>query len=510
MKTPHTIKTSIIMAVMMCAFGIVNLQANDYENAKKLAMLYSKGLLVVQPKGMIDKETLVKLYDMDRDCVPNREDSEQNNPNNDSDNDGISNIEECINYSDPLDANSQPLVFKIKVRTSNPGSSNNRQFEVPVANFGHYRYNIDCDSDGNYEARGVTGGYMCNYRRQGDYTISIIGTYDAIFFNNEKDKDKLLEVVQWGKTSWISMRHAFAGCSNMTVTASDTPDLSDVRSMRHMFKDARTFNAQVNNWDTSNVTDMEGVFMGATSFNSDIFLWDTSNVTTMKNMFNGAIRFNRFLSVWDMSSVEVISGMFKDARAFNSSIFDWNLENVVDMSDMFRNASNFNQNISRWDTSSVINMSHMFRGAIRFNQSLNSWDTSSVFSMVGMFQDAERFNQTLVAWDTSSVTQMDNMFNGATSFDRSLGSWNISRVTSMDNMFRNAKLSSRNYGLTLIGWNTLAQNIGVESLVHFHGGESTLPVFSLDPIFFASAIKARNDLVSTFGWTITDADSLFQ
>jgi surface protein len=173
------------------------------------------------------------------------------------------------------------------------------------------------------------------------------------------------------------------------------------------------------------------------------------------------------------------------------------------------NAINFNQNISNWDTTSVINMSNMFRGARRFNQNINTWDVHEVFDMSGMFHGATRFNQSLSRWDVSGVGLMDNMFRDASNFDQSLASWSISHVRSMNNMFRNATLSSKNYGLTLIGWDGLANSDGVENSVNFHGGESSLPVFSLDPAFFLEAIRARNDLVSAFGWTIIDADSVF-
>jgi surface protein len=336
MKTIYIKMRCNVALVVVCLFALVQIEANDYKKAEIMSVLHQQGVL--QAKGFLDTETLTKLYDFDKDCVSNYEDASPTNPNNDSDGDGISNKEECLNYSDPLDANSQPLVFKIKVRTSNSGSSTNSQFTLPTHPFlpsNFYRYNVDCDSDGIYEAREVRGAYTCNYIRQGDYTISIVGIFSRIFFNNENDKEKLLEVLQWGKSKWFSMSHAFDGCSNMKLTATDTPDLSNVSSMKYMFKNARTFNGDINNWDVSHVTNMEGLFMGATAFNRDLFWWDTSNVTTMTDMFRGARSFNKFLSTWDTSSVEVLSNMFKDAVSFNSSVFGWDLQSVVDMHDMF-------------------------------------------------------------------------------------------------------------------------------------------------------------------------------
>ena len=44
-----------------------------------------------------------------------------------------------------------------------------------------------------------------------------------------------------------------------------------------MFKDARSFNQPLNNWNVSNVTDMGHMFQEATSFNQPINKWNVSN-----------------------------------------------------------------------------------------------------------------------------------------------------------------------------------------------------------------------------------------
>ena len=66
-----------------------------------------------------------------------------------------------------------------------------------------------------------------------------------------------------------------------------------------MFKEATSFNQDMNNWEVSNVKDMREMFQNAKSFNSDISKWNVSNVLYMSNMFNGAVNFNVYLPAWN-------------------------------------------------------------------------------------------------------------------------------------------------------------------------------------------------------------------
>lgn len=48
-----------------------------------------------------------------------------------------------------------------------------------------------------------------------------------------------------------------------------------------MFRHNRSFNQDLNSWDTRKVTNMVDMFGGAGSFNGKISDWDTSNVVNM-------------------------------------------------------------------------------------------------------------------------------------------------------------------------------------------------------------------------------------
>lgn len=343
------------------------------------------------------------------------------------------------------------------------------------------------------------------YSQGGTYSISIAwtgGTERRVWFDNQGDRNKLIDVVRWGKTVWTSMESAYRGCANMTGSFKDRPDLSLVTNLSQMFDGALSFNGDVGLWDISNVVDtsfmfqncinfnsnigswntsavtnMSHMFRNAAVFNQDISAWDTAAVTDMSNMFDGCNVFNQNIGVWDTQSVTNMSSMFFGALAFNQPINDWYMNNVTDISDMFRNAVSFNadigiwntgavtnmsgafrnatvfnQDIGNWNTAAAVNMSEMFRDAPVFDQDISLWDVSNVTNMSAMFNGAAFFNRNIVGWDTSSVTDMSNMFRSATVFNQDIGSWNVSAVTNMSNMFRKAESFNQDIG----SWNVSA------------------------------------------------------
>ena len=350
-------------------------------------------------------------------------------------------------------------------KTDNPGTSNNSSITIPTYSGETYNYDVDWDNDGTFDEFHLHGDVTHDFGTAGTYTIRIRGQFPRIYFNNSGDKEKILSVDQWGTITWTSMAYAFYGCTNLTIPATDVPDLSSVTSMTEMFRNASSLNQNIGNWDVSNVTDMTGMFYFATSFNQDISSWDVSSVTNMSNMFGGAHSFNQSIGSWDVSS-------------------------VTNMHDMFTGATSFNQPIGSWDVSSVTDMAGMFSRASSFNQPLNLWNVSSVTNMDYMYYYATSFNQDISNWNTANVQSMQSMFGNATSFDQNLGNWNVSNLLDATDMFNGVTLSTANYDALLIGWNaqTLQPN------VHFSGGNSQ----------YCAGESARNNMINSDGWTITD------
>jgi surface protein len=123
---------------------------------------------------------------------------------------------------------------------------------------------------------------------------------------------------------------------------------------------------------------------------------------------------------------------------------------------------------------------------------IKNWDTSQFDGMNRLFFGMAKLNEPGLAYlDTSKIIKMNSTFENCTNLDVNLGSWDVSSLTSASNMLRGTTLSTANYDALLIGW--AAQN--VQTGVTFNGGNAT---------YSSAAVTARNQLVNTYSWTITD------
>jgi surface protein len=368
--------------------------------------------------------------------------------------------------------------FQINTFETAGGSSNNKQFKLPLTNNGIVNISVNW-GDGQVDS--ITSWddpkKLHTYSTGGIYTIKIFGTLQGWRFNFNLNEDiyKLKEIYSWGtNVFYINTDATFYGCDRLIAPNLDTRsapviqstslancfrlcsnfngnisswDVSNVTNMQRMLGGARLFNKPMSSWNVSNVTNMAGMFSGAELFNQDIGGWDVSNVTDMSYMFNNATSFNQPIGIWKVSNVGYMSYMFANATSFNGEIASWDTLSVTDMTAMFNGAIVFNNGISNWDVSNVTNMSIMFAGATSFNRNINDWDVSKVTDMIGMFSGAISFNEPLDLWDVSSVTSMVNMFENATAFNQDISSWGVSNVTDMSYMFNNATSFNQPIGI---------------------------------------------------------------
>ena len=98
--------------------------------------------------------------------------------------------------------------------------------------------------DGTADA-GVSGIQTHAYDAAGNHTVRISKGITGFHLDGHPDAGKLMSVDQWGDAEWASMRYSFKGASNMILHAADVPDLSRVTNMKHMFKNARSFDGDV-------------------------------------------------------------------------------------------------------------------------------------------------------------------------------------------------------------------------------------------------------------------------
>ncbi len=428
-------------------------------------------------------------------------------------------------------------------------TSANDQIEIPAV--GDFSYTWEEIASPNNNGSGVASGLtLLTFPVPGIYRLSMTPTganpFNQIMFSGNGDDVKIIDIEQWGDIEWASMEAAYWETENLSISATDLPNLSNVYSMSNAFRESGiTEIPNLNSWDVSNVTDMSGLFYGLPYFDQYIGDWDVGNVVDMYKMFFYAESFNQPIGNWNVGSVNNLSSMFEGATSFNQPIGNWNTSNVLDISYMFAMASAFNQPIGSWDVSNVSNMNGVFQMASSFNQPLENWNTSNVLvmaylfvetpfnqpignwdvgnvvDMYAMFAFNSKFNQPIGNWATKNVEDMAMMFQSASAFNQPIGNWTVSKVKFMYDMFKNASkfdqplgnwelkvltnfqysdnaitfkntsMSCYNYSLCLQGW---AQNPNTASNIKLGANNCA---------YSPEVVNDRNNLINTKNWIIT-------
>lgn len=255
-------------------------------------------------------------------------------------------------------------------KTDNFGKTDNNQIEIPASKNGVYMYNVDW-GDGSFD-EGIRSAIIHNYDIPGIYEVKISGYFPFTGYGDYdgpgvvpvdiKDREKLIEVKQWGDIRWSSLSSAFAYCKNLDITAVDTPNISNVTRSTNTFIGCISLvgNESLKSWNVGSIKRFDSMFQGCILFNQDISTWDMKNAEFLYLMFQGCQSFNQNISDWDVSNTKYFSGMFSYANSFNQDISNWNVSNAIDMSGMFSGAESFDYNLSNWNISNVTDLSDMF------------------------------------------------------------------------------------------------------------------------------------------------------
>jgi len=226
----------------------------------------------------------------------------------------------------------------------------------------------------------------------------------------------------------------------------------------------------------------------------DIKKWGIFDIN-VQSVFRNCLNLTQSATDVPIISTTNLSSTFYVCQKFNGNVSNWDVSSVTNLKDMFNRAKLFNRDISSWDVSSATNLTGMFKEALIFNQDISGWDVSSNINFKDMFRQATDFNQPIGSWTIKNGgnINMQRMFSQATSFDQSLANWNMTQVTNLLEFLSGATLSTANYDATLIGW--AAQTVQSGLTCDFGSSQYTSG---------GAAEAARNTLINTYGWTITD------
>ena len=188
---------------------------------------------------------------------------------------------------------------------------------------------------------------------------------------------------------------------------------------------------------------------------------------------------------WGTISWESLNGAFRGARALSFSATDIPIfgSNTIDLATMFYDVRGMTNvpNIDQWDWSKVTAMASMFLGSGNYQE---------IATLVG------NFNITSNLTNAASFMGGTNTFTSFAGWDvtgAAAGSWNglFQLISATSNM------STEDYDATLISWAAQSVNNNVQC-------SFGISQYSLG----GAAEAARNTLINTYGWTITDGGGI--
>ena len=236
----------------------------------------------------------------------------------------------------PAQADGESFVSTWETANTTDGSSNADQVQLPLVAGGTYDFSVDW---GDGIVQSITDYSQSltphTYAEAGSKTITITGTISGWRFANAGDRSKIVDVSAWGPLRFGNSGGYFHGADNLTISATDAPDLTGVTDMSSAFLGATAMTGDLSGWDVSGVTDMTSMFRGAEAFDADLSGWNVGSVTSMASMFRGAVAFNTDIGNWDVADVTNMASMFRGATGFEQDLGEWDVTKVFDMADMF-------------------------------------------------------------------------------------------------------------------------------------------------------------------------------
>lgn len=199
-------------------------------------------------------------------------------------------------------------------------------FTLPIYDGGDYNFRVNW-GDGNIET--ITAfddaAVTHTYASAGTHDVSISGTLNGWRFNNLGDKTKIHDIKNWGCFRPGNLNGYFYGCNNLTVSATDVLDLSEVTTLYRAFRGCTLLTTlDVSNCDISAVTDLSQIFYGCNSIVTlDMNNCDISAVTDLSFAFYlCSLLTDPEINNWNIGLVTNATGFMNSAKALSTSVYD--------------------------------------------------------------------------------------------------------------------------------------------------------------------------------------------
>ena len=195
--------------------------------------------------------------------------------------------------------------FIITVKTDNAGTSSDTQFTIPTSTTGitqAFLYDIET-SDGQ-TITGNTGDTTITFPSAGEYDIFISGSFPYIYFNNSGDRQKLLDIKNFGiyALGSTSQNNAFLGCSEMDISATDSGYFGSVNNFYQTLRNCTSLTS-FPLLDTSSGTEFRRAWNGCSSLTSFPSI-NTSSGTLFNEAWFGCTSLTSFPLIDTSSSTD--------------------------------------------------------------------------------------------------------------------------------------------------------------------------------------------------------------
>jgi surface protein len=214
--------------------------------------------------------------------------------------------------------------FIIQVKTDNAGTSASNQFTIPTNTSGITQaFNYDIETSDGQTITGVTGNHTITFPSAGTYEVRISGSFPYIYFNNGGDRSKMLDVSNFGiyALGSTSQANAFRGCSNMTITATDSGNFGSVTNFTNAWRGCGSLTS-FPLLDTSSVTNFTNAWYGCNSLTSFPLL-DTSSGTSFQSAWQSCSSLANYpANAFDTNIATNYTNAFRSTNLTTQSIDD--------------------------------------------------------------------------------------------------------------------------------------------------------------------------------------------